>query len=65
MDSNVYALQALAAEKLTRARDEARRANLVARARTGRPRLRARIGAGLIALGEWLRDSPTLVAAHQ
>jgi hypothetical protein len=65
MDTNIYALQTLAAEKLTRARDEARRAHLLARVRAGRPCLRARIGAGLIALGEWLRGAPALTTAPQ
>jgi hypothetical protein len=63
MDTNVYALQMLAAERLTHARSEARRLDLVARARRTRPPLRARLGADLIALGEWLRRAPVLAAA--
>ena len=65
MDTNLYALQTLAAERLTHARDEARRADLAALARVGRPPLHARLGAGLIALGEWLRGDPALLVASQ
>jgi hypothetical protein len=61
---NFYALQMLAAERLTHAREEARRLDLVALARGPRPRLRARLGACLIALGEWLRGAPRLAAAR-
>jgi hypothetical protein len=63
MDTNVYALQMLAAERLTHARNEARRLDLVAQARRARPSRRARLGAVLIALGEWLRGAPVLAAA--
>jgi len=63
MDTNVYALQMLAAERLTHARSEARRLDLVAQARRARPSRRARLGASLIALGEWLRGAPALAAA--
>ena len=64
MDTNIYELQMLAADRLTRAREEARRLDLVAQARGSRPRLRARLGARLIALGEWLRGAPVLAAAR-
>ena len=64
MDTNLYELQILAAERLTHAREEARRLDLVALARGPRPRLRARLGARLIALGEWLRGEPLLAAAR-
>ena len=64
MDTNLYALQMLAAERLTGAREEARRLDLVALARGSRPRLRVRLGARLIALGEWLRGAPLLTAAR-
>jgi hypothetical protein len=64
MDSNHYALETLVAERLTLARAEARRLDLLARARRTRPALRARLGRRLIALGEWLRGQPELVAAR-
>ena len=64
MDTNLYALQMLAAERLTHAREEARRLDLVAIARGPRPRLRVRLGARLIALGEWLRRAPLLAPAR-
>jgi hypothetical protein len=50
-------------ERLTRARDEARRLDLVAGVRRARRPLRARLGGGLIALGEWLRGDPMLAPA--
>jgi hypothetical protein len=65
MDTNLYALQTMVAERLTRARSEARRLDLVALARPSRRSLRARLGAGLIALGVWLRGTASLVAARQ
>lgn len=55
MDNNPYALEMLTAERLTQARAEARRLAVVALARPPRRPLRARLGARLIALGEWLR----------
>jgi hypothetical protein len=65
MDSNLYALETMVRERLTHARDEARRQGLTALARASRPGRRVRLGDGLIALGEWLRDAPTLVATGQ
>jgi hypothetical protein len=65
MDSDLYALETMVRERLTHARDEARRQNLTARARASRPGLRVRLGDRLIALGAWLRDAPTLVATGQ
>ena len=64
MDANHYTLETMVAERLTHARAEARRLDLVARGRRARPPLRARVGAGLIALGEWLRAEPPLVPAR-
>ena len=64
METNHHALETMVTERLTHARDEARRRELAARARGARPRLRVRLGAGLIALGEWLRGQPVLVAAR-
>jgi hypothetical protein len=63
MDNNPYVLAAMVDERLTRARDEARRLALLARARRPGHPLRARLGAGLIALGEWLRRDPVLAPA--
>lgn len=61
MDTNLYALEIAVRERLTHARDEARRQDLAAL--VSRPRLRVRLGAGLIALGEWLRGGPALAPA--
>ena len=61
METNLYALETLTAERLTRARAEARRLNLVALARSRRRPLRARVGEALIACGEWLRRGPVLL----
>ena len=55
MDHNFYALETMLAERLTDARREALRCHLAALARPRRRPLRARLGAALIALGEWLR----------
>jgi hypothetical protein len=63
MDTNLYALEILTRERLTHARDEARRQDLAALAAAAP--LRVRIGAALIALGEWLRGEPGLVVAEQ
>jgi hypothetical protein len=63
MDGNLYALETLVRERLTHARDEARRQDLAGLARTARPALRVRLGAGLITLGEWLRGELTPVPA--
>ena len=60
MDTNLYALEVMVRERLTQARDEARRHDLAALAQPG---LRVRLGAGLIALGERLRGEPALVLA--
>ena len=64
MDANHYTLETMVTERLTHARAEARRLDLVARGRRARPPLRVRVGAGLIALGEWLRGEPPLVPAR-
>jgi hypothetical protein len=63
MDSNAYALEIMVRDRLTLARVDARRRELVARARAARPGLRVRLGGGLIALGVWLRGEPTLAPA--
>jgi hypothetical protein len=63
MDTNLYVLDVLVRERLTLARDVARRQDLAARARAVRPALRVQLGAALIALGEWLRGAPTLAPA--
>jgi hypothetical protein len=65
MDANPYALDVMVRERLTHARDLARRQDLAARARAGRPGLRPRLGARLIALGVWLGGQPRLVAVRQ
>jgi hypothetical protein len=65
MDSNLYALETMVRERLTHARDEARRQDLTALARASRPGRRVRLDDALNALGEWLRDAPTLVATGQ
>ena len=62
MDINHYALEAMVRERLTRAREEARRLDRVALARPRR-RFRARLGLQLIALGGWLRRDPLLAPA--
>jgi hypothetical protein len=51
MDLNEYTLEMLVREKLTEARLLTARRALIERARPPRPSLRARLGAGLIALG--------------
>jgi hypothetical protein len=65
MDTNVYALETMARERLAHLRDEARRMDLLALARVARPALRVRLGVALVALGEWLRREPVLVPAAQ
>ena len=65
MDTNVYALETMARERLAHLRDEARRMDRLALARVARPALRVRLGAALVALGEWLRGEPVLVPAGQ
>jgi hypothetical protein len=65
MDNNPYTLEAMVHERLTHARAEARRLDLLARARRPRRPLRTRLGAGLIALGEWLRGDPMLAPAER
>jgi hypothetical protein len=57
---NYCALEILVIERLTEARQAAHRLRLAARARARRPALRARLGATLIALGEWLRGDVVL-----
>jgi hypothetical protein len=61
MDSNLYALEKLAAQRLTEARATARRLDLLAHARPPRTSVRQRLGATLIGLGEWLRDAGAVV----
>jgi hypothetical protein len=61
MDNNLYALETLVALRLTEARATARRLDLLALARPPRKSVRQRIGATLIGLGEWLRDTGTVV----
>jgi len=63
MDTNVYALETMARERLAHLRDEARRMDRLVLARGERPTLRVRLGAALIALGEWLRGEPFLAPA--
>ena len=63
MDTNVYALDTMARERLAHLRDEARRMDRLALARVERPPLRVRLGAALIAFGEWLRGEPILASA--
>ena len=62
MDNNLYALEPLVAIRLTEARAEARRLDLMALAQPpkGAP-VRRRLGLALIALGEWLRDTGAVV----
>jgi hypothetical protein len=62
MDTNPYALEQLARERLADARLVARRLDLVAQARGPRRPLRGWVGAGLVALGEWLRGGPAVAA---
>jgi hypothetical protein len=56
MDMSDYVVQLLAAERLTRAREDARRRALVASS-VDRP-LRVRVGEALIALGQRLLGTP-------
>jgi hypothetical protein len=65
MDTNVYALETMARDRLADLRDEARRRDRLALAGVARPALRAQVGAALVALGEWLRREPVLAAAGQ
>jgi hypothetical protein len=64
MDNNLYALETLVAIRLTEARAEARRLDLMALAQPPRPPVRRRLGMALIALGEWLRDTGAVVPAR-
>ena len=64
MENNLYALETLVAIKLTEARAEARRLDLMAVARPPRRPVRRRFGVALIALGEWLRDTGAVVPAR-
>jgi hypothetical protein len=65
MDNNLYALETLVAIKLTEARAEARRLDLMALAQPpkGAP-VRRRLGLVLIALGEWLRHTGAALPAR-
>jgi len=65
MDTNLYALEAMAQERLSHLRAEARRLDRLAEARGSRRGLRVRLGAGLIGLGEWLRREPAFLPAGQ
>lgn len=60
MDSNDYALGILVIERLTEARQAARRLSLVAQAHARRLPVRVRLGELLIGLGEWLRRDVVL-----
>ena len=65
MDNNLYALETLVAIRLTEARAEARRLDLMALARPPKAApVRRRLGLALIALGEWLRDTGAVVVAR-
>jgi hypothetical protein len=64
MDNNLYALETLVAIKLTEARAEAHRLDLMALAQPPRLLVRRRLGLALIALGEWLRDTGAVVPAR-
>lgn len=56
---DVYVLRAIASDRLAEARAFARYQAWRAAAADGRPTLRARLGANLIALGQWLgRSAP-------
>ena len=60
METNFYALEVLVDERLTDARRTAQRLRAAALARARRRPLRLRLGEGLIALGEWLRQGALL-----
>jgi hypothetical protein len=62
MDNNLYALETLVAIKLAEARAESRRLDLLALAPAAP--VRRRLGAALIALGEWLRGPGAVVPAR-
>ena len=65
MDNNLYALETLVAIRLTEARAEARRLDLMARSQPPKgASVRRRLGLALIALGEWLRDTGAAVPAR-
>ena len=64
MDTNLYALETMADERLTQARRHARHVALLARLRPRRRPLRARLGGALVALGEWLRRDPVLAPEY-
>jgi len=64
MDNNLYALETLVAIRLTEARAEARRLDLMALAQPPRVPVRRRLGMALIALGEWLRDTGAALPAR-
>jgi hypothetical protein len=58
MEMNEYTLEKLVQEKLNEARAATARRALVPGSRSPRGALRARLGAALIALGEWLSGTP-------
>ena len=60
MHDNFCALEILVSERLTEARQAARRASLAALGRPRRRPLRVRLGERLIALGERLREGAVL-----
>jgi hypothetical protein len=64
MDNNLYALETLVAIRLSEARAEAHRLDLMALAQPPRLPVRRRLGLTLIALGEWLRDTGAAVPAR-
>jgi hypothetical protein len=64
MDNNLYALETLVAIRLSEARAEAHRLDLMALAQPPRLRVRRRLGLALITLGEWLRDTGAAVPAR-
>jgi len=64
MENNLYAIETLVAIRLTEARAEARRLDLMALAQPPRRLVRRRLGGALIALGEWLRDTGAALPAR-
>jgi hypothetical protein len=64
MDTNLYALETMAVERLTQARRHAQHLAVLALARARRRPLRARLGGALVALGEWLRRGPVLAPEY-
>ena len=64
MDNNLYALETLVAIRLSEARAEAHRLDLMALAQPPQLPVRRRLGLALIALGEWLRDTGAVAPAR-